>query len=60
MFKIRILQVSYFLTSAIEIIFEAIGFIFEYIAQPFDDLSYKILKKMIKLAKELNEIKENN
>ena len=60
MFKIRILQVSYFLTSAIEIIFEAIGFIFEYIAQPFDDLSDKILKKMIKLAKELNEIKENN
>ena len=45
MFKIRILQVSYFLTSAIEIIFEAIGFIFEYIAQPFDDLSDKILKK---------------
>ena len=60
MFKIRILQVSYFLTSAIEITFEAIGFIFEYIAQPFDDLSDKILKKMIKLAKELNEIKENN
>ena len=60
MFKIRILQVSYFLTSAIEIIFEAIGFVFEYIAQPFDDLSDKILKKMIKLAKELNEIKENN
>ena len=60
MFKIKILQVLYFLTSAIEIIFEAIGFIFEYIAQPFDDLSDKILKKMIKLAKELNEIKENN
>ena len=60
MFKIKILQVLYFLTSAIEIIFEAIGFIFEYIAQPFDDLSDKILRKMIKLAKELNEIKENN
>ena len=60
MFKFKILKVLYFLTSAIEIIFEAIGFIFEYIAQPFDDLSDKILKKMIKLAKELNEIKENN
>ena len=60
MFKIRILQVLYFLTSAIEIIFAAIGFVFEYIAQPFDDLSDKILKKMIKLAKESNEIKENN
>ena len=60
MFKIKILQVLYFLTSAIEIIFEAIGFIFEYIAQPFDDLSDKILSKMIKLGKELNEIKENN
>ena len=60
MFKFKILQVSYFLTSAIEIIFEAISFIFEYIAQPFDDLSDKILSKMIKLGKELNEIKENN
>lgn len=31
-----------------------------YIAQPFDDLSDKILSKIIKLAKESNEIKENN
>ena len=54
MFKFKILKVLYFLTSAIEIIFEAIGFIFMYIAQPFDDLSDKILSKMIKLSKENN------
>lgn len=59
-FKFRILQAIYLIITAIEVLFESIAFIFDKLAYPFDKLSDDLLGKISILAKELDEIKENN
>lgn len=58
MLKFRVLQVSYFIISAIEIVFESIGFAFMTLANPLDKITDKMLNQISKIAKELDEIEE--
>ena len=59
MFKLRVLQILYFLASFIDMIIGGLGFLFLKIAEPFDHIADKLLVKTLEMNNKLDNKEEN-